>query len=104
MNQETHSVIQGSFVDYKRYVRQNKTIFHIEVPIEYTNKYISILGEPTAAEPISVAVARLQNDIPAVNLSVIAPGEGGEGGENGLTSVNAALPTNYDYEIPDYWN
>lgn len=102
MKTEIHSVIKASFVDYKRYVRQNKTIFHIEVPIEYTNKYISILGEPTAANPISVAVARLnlQDDIPAINLPVMELGEGG-GGDNSTVHSGYDAPT-ADFDDQDW--
>lgn len=99
MTHDTHAVIEGTFVNYKRYPRQGCTHLLIEIPIEYTNKYVSILGEPTAAYPISVAVAAL-SEIPNTNIPV-SSGVGG-GGLGTVSSVSAATTADFDEEFPDY--
>lgn len=91
MTQE-HAVIQGSFINYKRYPRQGCTHLLVEIPIEYTNKYVSILGEPTAAYPIPVALAVL-NEISAHRAITQ-----GEGGGDQVTSKVATT----DFETPDF--
>ena len=57
------AIIQGSLIDVRNAGQHKEVILKIAVPAELAMRVLDAFGWPTAVNPVSVAVARLREEV-----------------------------------------